>query len=386
MPVFDSAEFDNFRSSDIQEFHSSLEAYRPTPLLYLPSLADSLGVREVLVKDESHRLELNAFKVLGASYAIYRFVKREWEKRFKESFEIRCLFDGRAREALGEITFCTATDGNHGRAVAWMAARTNQPAVIYVPDNTVQSRVQSIADEGATVIAVNGSYDDAVQRTAIDARGSGWQVISDTAYPGYVEIPAWVMAGYTTMFREIEVMLAGRDEPPFDLVFVQSGVGSLAAAATWYYVSQYGEHRPKLISVEPTDADCLLGSARSTDGRMRSTRSQQNSIMAGLNCGTPSVVAWPIIKQGIDLFISISDRHCEEAVRRYYYPTGDDPRIVSGESGAAGLAGLLALDKENAFAGVGEKLGIGADSRILLINTEGATDPVSFQEIIDREV
>ncbi len=384
-PGFDSVEFAAFRNTDIQDLHRSLKGYTPTPLLSLPSLAAELGVKEVRVKDESHRLGLNAFKVLGASYAIYRFIKQEWERRFGEPFEIDNLFDGQAGQALGEITFCTATDGNHGRAVAWMAARVSQPAVIYVPENTVQSRVESITKEGARVIVVEGTYDDTVNRVARDAKENGWQIISDTAYPGYLEIPAWVMAGYTTMFREIETALASVKEPGIDIVFIQSGVGSFAAAATWYYVTRYGKNRPKLINVEPCDADCLMESALSTDGEIRSTQGKQNSIMAGLNCGTPSVLAWPIIREGMDMFMSVSDRYCEKAMCRYYYPSGDDPGIISGESGAAGLAGLLALCQEESFAGAREKLGLNANSRILLINTEGATDPVSFRKIVGQK-
>jgi diaminopropionate ammonia-lyase len=371
-----------FDSSDILKFHRSIPGYKETPLVSLPILAQRLGVRDILVKDESFRFDLNAFKVLGASYAICRFFKERWQARFAEPLVFSDLFNRHVRDRLEPVTFCTATDGNHGRAVAWIASQMGCDSFVYVPGDTVRARVRAIENEGATVVVVNGTYDDTVSQVARDSATNGWQIISDTAYPGYTTVPLHVMAGYSTLFSEIDRSLAASGTSDVDFLFLQSGVGSLAAAATWHYRRPAAPAHPRLVSVEPLSADCLMESARSQNGELRSTRCYPSSIMAGLNCGTPSLVAWPIIRQGIDVFMSMSDCYSEEAVRTFYYPEKTDPRLISGESGAAGLAGLLALCSRDSFAPAREALDLNSDSRILIINTEGATDPVSFEKIV----
>lgn len=385
VPSFDDTLQAAFQADDISPFHKSLNDYRPTPTLRLPALAHTMGVKEILIKDESYRFDLNAFKVMGASYAIYRFLKAEWESRHDAPFHIRNIINGGPDGAwAGRYTLCTATDGNHGRAVAWTAGKFHQKAVIYMPKGTVRARIDNIRAEGAEVHIIDGSYDDTVRKIAKDAARNGWQVISDTAYPGYMNIPKWIMAGYTTMFREMESIIHSNDDPGVDFVFMQGGVGSFAASGVWYYANRYGNNRPRLISVEPIEAACLLESIGTENGALTSSHGSFKTIMAGLNCGTPSHLAWPILREGIDLFLAIPDRYIPEAMRQYYYPYGDDPHIISGESGAAGLGALIALMKDTSLREAKEKLGLDSNSRILLFNTEGATDPHNFARIISK--
>ncbi|MHB1843292.1 MAG: diaminopropionate ammonia-lyase [Deltaproteobacteria bacterium] len=344
---------------DVHAFHRSLPGFTETPLVSLAGLARSLGVAELWVKDERSRCGLGAFKVLGASYAVHRLMR------------------GRG---AGALTFATATDGNHGRAVAWSARRLGQAAVIFVPGNTVKARIDAIRSEGAEVVVVDGTYDEAVKRAASDSERNGWQVVSDTAYPGYTEVPAWIMEGYGTLFEESARQLerAGSREPT--LVLLQAGVGGLACAGTLFYWRR--GRRPTLVSVEPLDADCLRESIASPEGEIREAKGRQNSIMAGLNCGTPSLVAWPVLRGGMDGFLAIDDGYAEEAMRTLAAGQGGDPTLVSGESGAAGLAGLLALRGEPGLAAARERLGLGSSTRVLVVSTEGATDPESYERIV----
>lgn len=368
-----------FRSEDVLALHRSIPAYAPTPLISLEALAHRLGVSSIHVKDESHRFGLKAFKGLGASYAIYRFIKDRWEKKFGVQFELDNLYRSEQIQQLNLPPFCTATDGNHGRAVAWFSRLIGHRAAIYMPAGTVQTRIDNIRSEGAEVTVIDGDYDETVRRVAADAEQNGWQVISDTSYPGYTQIPMWIMAGYTTMFAEVD---AACDES-FSHVFLQSGVGSFAAAAAWYYFERTALS-PLLVSVEPLEADCLLESVAHGGGEMRTSRGSAETIMAGLNCGTPSLVAWPLIRDRFSLFLAVSDQFGRQAMRRYYHPEESDTRIISGESGSAGLAALLALDQSESLSEARGRLGLDKHSRILLFNTEGDTDPESFQRVVSQ--
>ncbi|MCP5048459.1 MAG: pyridoxal-phosphate dependent enzyme, partial [bacterium] len=204
-PQWQSPEFSFLNSSDMLDFHKSIEGYHPAPLLMLPNLAKTLGVKEIYVKDESHRFGIKAFKAFGASYAIYRFLKGLWEDRFgkRYAFNETSFKDPGVLKKLGSVTFCAATDGNHGRAVAWTANKLKQRAIIYMPNNTAQSRIHNIEQEGAEVVLVPGTFDDCVRQCARDAEKNNWQAISDTAYPGYMEIPKYIMLGYTSIFKEM---------------------------------------------------------------------------------------------------------------------------------------------------------------------------------------
>lgn len=352
LPDWDKPEFSFLNSDDMLQFHKSIPGYEPTPLLSLENLAESLSLKEIFVIDESHRFGIKAFKALGASYAIYRFLHKH----------------SGSRDAV--LTFCAATDGNHGKAVAWTAHRLKQKAVIYMPENTAQARIENVQAEGARVVLVPGTFDDCVARCARDAEKNNWQAISDTAYPGYTEIPQYIMLGYTTIFREKKM-------PEVDFVFLPAGVGGLAAAGSSYFVKQYGDKRPQLICVEPWDCDCFLESIRFGKGEPLPAKGKHESMMVGLNCGIPSPVAWPVIRDSMDLFLGITDNYAVEAMREYY-----KEKITSGESGSSGLAGLLALLKDDRLQEAKEKAGINKNSRVLLINTEGDTDPENYRRIV----
>ena len=346
----------------VLDYHRSIAGYAPTPLVTLPGLAARLGLGALLVKDESRRFGLNAFKGLGASWAL------------------RCLADARRRDGAAPLTtVATATDGNHGRAVAWAARMHGLAAVVFIPQHSAAARIAAIRGEGASVVPVDGSYDDAVARCAAESAARGWQVVADTGYEGYLEIPRLVAQGYATLFLETDAQVEERLLSQPDLVLVQGGVGALAAAAVEHYGPR--RERPRLAVVEPDDADCLLESILSEDGQPRAARGRQRSIMAGLNCGLPSLAAWPTLRRGVDLFLSVEDRFAEEAMRLLWRPAPGDPRVEAGESGAAGLAGLIALLSDDAFRAARERLRLSGATTALAINTEGATDPEGFQRI-----
>jgi diaminopropionate ammonia-lyase len=380
-PDWSGEEFSFLENNDMLRFHKSIDGYAPTPLVELPQVAESLGIQKVYVKDEAHRFGIKAFKAFGASYAIYRFLKQQWQQKFgnEEPFNENSFRDPSVLKKLGSFTFCAATDGNHGRAVAWTANKLNQRAIIYMPDNTAPARIENIEIENAEVVLVAGTFDDCVSRCAEDAEKNGWQAISDTAYPGYMEIPKFIMLGYTSIFKEMEEegQLHGKESAGIDIVFLPAGVGGIAAAGTSYYVQRYGSRRPKLISVEPSDCDCFLESVKYGKGEPLPARGTHNSIMAGLNCGIPSPVPWPIIRDGIDLFIAVTDDYAMDAMRAYH-----KEKIVAGESGAAGLAGLTALVTDNRLDEAKKQLGLNHLSRVLLINTEGDTDPENYRKIV----
>ena len=359
-------------------FHQSLPFYRPTPLIARPALAAQLGIKNIFVKDESQRFGLKAFKVIGALYAIYRFLDQRRLKDDGESLKSSDLFSKQARRRLHDDVLTTATDGNHGRAVAWVAKRLGLRAVIFVPENMADVRRKAIEKEGARIVVVHGHYDAAVEAMAQQAQQHGWHIISDTAWPGYEEIPQWIMTGYQTIFFEIDEEMS--DKP--DFVFIQAGVGGLAAAAADYFVKKHRSAVPELVCVEPLDADCLLESIVAGGGETAAAKGRQNSIMSGLNCGTPSSLAWPFVKHSFRAFLAIDDGWAGQAMRALYNPAASEKSIVSGESGAAGLAGLMALLQEDGLQEARKKLGLNEQSTVLVINTEGDTDPENFARIV----
>jgi diaminopropionate ammonia-lyase len=381
IPDWSDPFFDFLKSTDMGEFHRSIDGYAETPLVSLPKLAAELGLGEILVKDESHRYGINAFKGLGASYAIYRFLQGEWRKKFSEAmpFTPASFKDPATMQKLGAYTFCAATDGNHGKAVAWTANKLRQRAVIYMPDNSAQARIDNITRENAEVVLVPGTFDDCVERCANDAKKNGWQVIGDTAYPGYMEIPCYIILGYSTIFRELEANIAkpGTDKAGVDLVFLPAGVGGVAAAGASYFTLRYGKDRPALVCVEPKESDCFLESIKNGNGEPLFTKGNQMSIMAGLNCGMPSLIAWPIIRDSMELFIGVEDPWAEAAMRAHHREG-----VISGESGASAMAGLIALMTSDAMREARERLAVGRHTRAFVLNTEGATDPVNHARVV----
>jgi diaminopropionate ammonia-lyase len=355
------------------QFHRRLPGYEETPLVDAPGLADALGVGKVYVKDESSRLGLPAFKVLGASWAVYRALE---ERLGGEGFEDYWEEIGDLRERLEPLrplSLVAATDGNHGRAVARVARLLGLGAKIFVPGDMTLARREAIAGEGAEVVVVEGTYDEAVERSAEE--GEDGLVISDMSWPGYERIPWWVIEGYSTMLWEIEDELARRGEAGPDLVVVQAGVGAFGAAVARHFRSPAASTHPKLMSVEPASADCLLESVAA--GLIVSVPGPHDSIMSGLNCGRPSLVAWPVVSRSIDLLVAVDDEPAREAMR-----LAAEAGVVSGETGAAGLGGLLELLRSEEGEEARRTLGVSGQTRVLLFNCEGATDPDAYRRIV----
>jgi diaminopropionate ammonia-lyase len=357
------------------EFHRRLPGYAVTPLVDAPALARANRVAKVWVKDESSRLELPAFKMLGASWAAYRAVAgrlgRDPEP-WSTLDELR-----RAVEPLRPLTLAAATDGNHGRAVARMATLLGLAAAIYVPAGTVPARIAAIEGEGARVTVVDGDYDAAVS-TAASTAGERCLVIADVAWPGYEQVPSWVIEGYATIFWEVDDQLTGLGADGPDVVMVPVGVGALAAAAVRHYRRQGLARRPRLIGVEPLAAACVLRSLRA--GRMVTIPGPHRSIMAGLNCGTPSLVAWPSLLLGLDAVVAVDDQRARQAMRDLAAAG-----IVAGETGAASLAGLAEVATGPDAGEVRRAFGVGPDAEVLLLCTEGATDPDAYRRIVAGE-
>jgi len=342
-------------------FHPSLPDFATTPLRSAPKAALRLGVRSVLVKDESHRLGMPSFKILGASWATYCTIMAHLGLAVGAEPTL-----DRLREAVtaqgSDLTLVAATDGNHGRAVARMAKLLGLGAIILVPAGTVDSRIDAITGEGAEVRVVDGGYDEAIAASAALSDGKH-VVISDTSWEGYTDTPGWVIDGYSTMLKEvIDEIEAGNVAEP-TVVAAQMGVGAFAAAVTRQLAS-----RPArlLVGVEPTKADCIITSAEA--GKITTIRQPQDSIMAGLNCGTPSIIAWDDVLRGYDVFVTVTDDDARDAMRLLH-----DDGIEAGESGAAGLAGLLAH---------AQGLGLGPRDDVIVFLTEGVTDPVAYRDII----
>lgn len=344
--------------------HRSMAGYAATPLHRLDELAHAIGLGALLLKDESPRFGLNAFKGLGASFAVTRWLDQH--------------------PHAGPVTFTTATDGNHGRAVAWAAARAGHRAVIFIPAHAKSARVEAIRAQGAEVIRVPEGYDAAVRRAHEAAATEGWVVIQDTATAGYEEIPDWIAAGYWTHARELEPSPHAPVVPEVDLVVLHAGVGTWAAAITGYYWHRYGERRPRIAIVEPSRAPCMLAAVRA--GQATPVDVPRRTVMAGLDCGLASTTAVESLHHSVDAFFVIDDAWALEAMRRLATPMGHDPVVIAGESGAAGVAGLLALHGHGDLAAVRKHLGIGPTTRALVWSTEGATDPVHWAEVVGRPV
>jgi diaminopropionate ammonia-lyase len=355
------------------QVHRRLPCYRATPLLDCPQLAAALGVARVWVKSESSRLGLPSFKMLGASYAAYRELCRLLgsEPEWSDLAELRT-----GLAPLGGLTLMAATDGNHGRAVARTARTLGYASRIYVPVGTAAARITAIESEGAPVTVIDGDYDEAVRQCAQDA-GEGGLVISDTSWRGYERIPAWVIDGYATMFWEVHEQLRDGDRL-IDAVALPVGVGALASAAVRHFKGRAQAGRAagtRLIGVEPAGSDCVGQSVRA--GHPVIIPGPHTSIMAGLNCGTPSRLAWPLVERGLDVLVAIDDDLAREAMRML-----SRAGIVAGETGAAALGGLLALRHGGQAPQVIKAAGLRPDARLLVICSEGATDAAAYEWIV----
>lgn len=365
----------------IRRFHREIPGYRMSPLKALPNLAARLGLGGIWVKDESARLDLGSFKVLGGSYAIYQLIKKRLGLHEQE-IAVSDLLSGVYRDMIGPIVFAAATDGNHGRGVAWAATQMGFESVIYVHKLTSQARIRAIEQNGAKVVVVDGTYDDAVRQVSLDAQKNGWVVVSDTSWEGYQEIPQWVMQGYTTMLSEAQEQLAGQGLARPTHILVQAGVGSLAAATIGFYYNLFGADRPRSVVVEPIKAACLYESARRGNGQPVSVAGDLDTIMAGLACGDPNPIAWEILRRSADYFAICPDYVAAKGMRVYGVPLRGDPFIVSGESGAVTLGALMYIMEYNGARELRDNLSLGPDSQVLLINSEGNTSPDDFRHVV----
>jgi len=322
----------------------------------LPALARELGIGRLLVKDESSRFRLNAFKLLGARFAVETL-----------------LVEGSVRP--GAILVC-ASEGNHGRAVARAARDAGCGARVYMAHDASPARVDAIAGEGAAVIKVDGSYDDAVRVMEAEANANGWTIISDTAWPGYERIPRLIMLGYTHMLDELSVAEGGSRIADFDFLFVQGGVGGLLCAMASWCAFHRRDNPPLVIAVEPTTAACLQASARA--GQPVTVTGPLTTTMAGLRNREVSPPAFEALLPIVDAFLAIDDVWSDAAIRALGRPVGADPTITAGASGAAALGGLLALTRDDSLADARARLGLASESRVLVIVSEGVTDPAAW--------
>ena len=362
----------------ILEFHSGIAGYAQTPLVSLPNLAKQLGVGQIFVKDESARFGLNAFKALGGSYAIARYLCGKLGIPVDEN-AFNILRSDEARQKLGQITFVTATDGNHGRGVAWAVKLLGHKAVVYLPEGSSLERLNNIRALGAEAEITKFNYDSAVRLAYAMSKKHGWVMVQDTAWPGYEEIPTWIMQGYTTMAQEIASQL--NDEVPTHL-FLQAGVGSMAGAVLGYFAVLWGDKTPVTVICEPDKAACLYKTAAAGDGQIHKVGGKMDSMMAGLCCGEPCTVSWDIIDNFASAFVACSDGYAARGMCLLGKPPAGDVRVVSGESGAVAAGVLDAIMMEQELAPLREALGLNESSRVLLISTEGDTDKVNYLKVL----
>jgi len=360
-------------AAEAERYLARRDKHAETPLHALPALAAELGVGAVHIKDEGFRLGLGSFKALGGAYAVTRLVLEEAARQRGRAFGIADLQAPEVRAVANRMTFACATDGNHGRSVAQGAALVGATSVIFVHAGVSDARVAAIARFGAQMIRVAGTYDDSVTEAARVSVEKGWTVVSDTSWPGYERIPGLVMQGYTALVREA---LRQIGDPPTH-VFVQAGVGGVAAAVAGHLAIVFGDRRPTFVVVDPARAACIYETAKA--GRPVKIAHGAPTVMAMLECYDPSPLAWRVLSRVADGFMTVDDADAIAVMNRLARPTGGDPPIVAGESGGAGLAGAIraATDPE-----MRAKLGLTASSRLFVINTEGATDPARYAELV----
>lgn len=363
-------------------FHRSFPQYSVTPLANLTGMAQALGLGALCVKDESYRFGLNAFKVLGGSFAMGCYIAGQLGRDVSE-VDYAYLTSEKLRREFGQATFFTATDGNHGRGVAWAARQLHQKAVVHMPKGTVAIRYDNIAREGAQVTIETVNYDDCVRIAAKEAAETPHGVmVQDTAWDGYEDIPSYIMQGYGTMAREAaDQYLETVGQAPTH-VFIQAGVGSLAGAVQGYLANRFAEKPPVVTVVEATAADCLYRGAIAGDGQPRVVEGDLQTIMAGLACGEPNTLSWDILRNHSAFFVSCPDWVSARGMRMLGAPVKGDAQVVSGESGAVGMGVVSAVMTDPRYAELKERLGLGAQSRVLLFSTEGDTDPENYRRIV----
>ena len=376
-----TAAFGLEQAQRVRHFHQSFPEYSVTPLVKLEVLAEELGVQSIYVKDESYRFGLNAFKVLGGSYAIAREIGRLLGLK-EEELTLDRLLASDVKERLGTLTFVTATDGNHGRGVAWTAQRLGHRAVVFMPKGTAAERLENIRRLGAEASITNVNYDDTVRLARAYAAEHKGIIVQDTSWEGYDEVPLHIMQGYTTMGSEIVEQLQAYGNIKPTHVFLQAGVGAMAGAMAGFIADYYKERRPLITIVEPNQADCIYRTALANDGQLHTVGGALDSIMAGLCCGEPCSLGWRQLAAYADNFVAMPDRAAALGMRVLGRPMGSDAAVVAGESGAAGFGLAMAALWEQDLAELKRSLQLDAKSVILCISTEGATDVANYRRIM----
>lgn len=385
MPKSEDANLPIMAEGEIKKakaFHESFPQYSETPLTKLDQMASYFHLGSVFIKDESYRFGLKAFKVLGGSYSMAKYIAIETGRDVSE-LPYDVLTSDALHDEFGTATFFTATDGNHGRGVAWAAEKLRQKAVVHMPKGTTQTRLENIKKLGADVDILELNYDDCVRQAAREADATPRGVIvQDTAWDGYEEIPSWIMQGYGTMAMEAgqQLKAAGVERPTH--VFVQAGVGSLAGAVVGYYANLYKDNPPVFVVVEAEAAACLYKGAVANDGKPRIVDGDMQTIMAGLACGEPNTISWDILKNHVDCFIAAPDWVAAQGMRMLAAPLYGDSPITSGESGAAPFGALSVIMTDDNYAELRKALKLDENSKVLVFSTEGDTDPDRYKNIV----
>ena len=350
----------------------SWKGYKVTPLLSLGDIASKINVKKIYYKDESSRFGLGSFKALGGTYGVLKFLHDMLKKEIGSKVSLEDIRNGKYRKIVSKYTVATATDGNHGRSVAFGANLFGCKCQIYIHSEVSIGRQEAMERLNANVTRVNGNYDESVNICKSESNLKNWHIISDTSYPGYTKYPKDIMAGYNVMSEEISNQLEKKEMPTH--IFLQGGVGSFPAAICSYFWEKYNKNNIKFVVVESEHAPCLIKSAKR--GQMNSVNIQKETMMAGLSCGEPSLLGWKILDKGADDFVTISDQSIPSMMRLL---SNNNPPIEAGESSVAGIAALIEITKNHEIA---EKIGINSESVVLLFGTEGATDPEIYDSII----
>ena len=385
MPKSDDRQLPIMSHSNVAKarfFHSTFPQYSVTPLDRLDGMAQYLGLAGLCVKNESFRFGLNAFKVLGGSFAMANYIAKQTHRDVSQ-LPYAVLTSEELRKEFGQATFFTATDGNHGRGVAWAANRLGQKSVVLMPKGSTQTRLENILKEGADATITDVNYDECVRRAnAMAEQTPNGVMVQDTAWDGYEEIPSWIMQGYGTMASEADEQLReyGCDRPTH--IFIQAGVGSLAGAVQGYFANRYPDNPPVVVVMEADSAACLYKGAKAADGSIRIVDGDMPTIMAGLACGEPNTISWDILKNHVSVFTSCPDWVSARGMRLLSAPVKGDPQVTSGESGAVGMGLLSAVMEQEEYRDLRELLKLDKNSKVLLFSTEGDTDPQRYKEIV----
>lgn len=361
-----------------RKYHKSFPDYQETPLARLDSLAESLGIAGMYIKDESFRFGLNAFKGLGGSFCLGKYIAGKLNKDIAD-IDFAEITSDETKKKTGEITFVTATDGNHGRGIAWTANMLGQKAVVYMPRGSVRERLENIRQFGADADITDMNYDDTVAYASRRADENGWVLVQDTAWEGYEEIPTWIMQGYTTLALEAVEQLHGVMPTH---IFLQAGVGAMSGAMAGFFADYYKDRMPVITIVEPNKADCIYRTAEADDGKLHDVDGDLSTIMAGLACGVPCTVGWKELDKYAENFASIPDWVAAKGMRILGNPAGTDHKVISGESGASTAGFVCEIMQNQSLWEMREEIGLDKNSVVLCISTEGDTDRDNYRRIV----